>query len=54
MHKVNKIKVEFELISHADMYLFFEKGMRSGVSYISKRYSQASNKYIKSYDSKQE
>ena len=32
-------KVELELISDADMYLFFEKGMRGGVSYIFKRYN---------------
>ena len=30
-------KVELNLISDVDMYLFFEKGMRGGVSYISKR-----------------
>ena len=36
------------------MYLFFEKGMRVGVSYISKRYSKANNKYLKSFDPKQE
>ena len=36
------------------MYLFFEEGMRGGVSYISKRYSQTNNKYLKSYDLKQE
>ena len=47
-------KVELELTSGADMNLFFEKGMRSGVSYFSKRYSKAINKYIKSYDLKQE
>ena len=28
--------------------------MRSGVPYTSKRYSKANNKYLKSYDSKQE
>ena len=52
---LNMTKVELELISHADIYLFFEKGVRGGgVSYISKRYSQANNKYLKPYDPKQE
>ena len=36
------------------MYIFFEKGMRGGVSYISNRYSKANNKYFKSYDPNQE
>ena len=31
-------KVELELISDTNIYLFFEKGMRGGDSYISKRY----------------
>ena len=47
-------KVELELISDADMYLFYEKGMRGGASYFSKRHSKASNKYLKSYDTKKE
>ena len=33
--------------------IFFEKGIRDGLSYISNRYSKASNKYLKSYDPKQ-
>ena len=33
-------KVELELFSDADMYLFFKKGMRDRMSYISNRYSQ--------------
>ena len=51
---LNMTKVELELISPADMYLFSEKGMRGGLSHISKKYSQANNKYLKSYDPKQE
>ena len=52
---LNMTKVKFELISEADIYLFFEmKGMRGGVSDISKRYSKANNKYLKPCDPKQE
>ena len=51
---LNMTKVELELISDADMYLFYKKGMRGGVSYISKSHSRANNKYLKSYDPKQE
>ena len=32
------------------MYLFIEKGLRGGISYIDKRYSEANNKYLKNYD----
>ena len=47
-------KVELELFSGALKYLFFEKGMRGGVLYISQRYRKVNNKYLKSYDLKQE
>ena len=33
---LNITKVELELISDADMYSFFKKGMRGAVSYVSK------------------
>ena len=36
------------------MYIFFEKGARGGISYIFNRYRKATNKYLKSYDPKQE
>ena len=44
--------VKLEKISDIDMYLFIEKGMRGGISYIAKRYSEANNKYMKNYDPK--
>ena len=43
---LNMTKVELERIPDTNMYLFFEKGMRCGFSYISKRYSKSNNKYI--------
>ena len=49
---LNLAKVELELITAHHMYIFFEKGMRGRVSYISNRYSQASDKYLKSYNQK--
>ena len=51
---LNMIKVKLKLIPDPDMYMFFEKGTRGGVSYISNRYSKANNKYLKSFDPKQE
>ena len=45
--------MELELITDPDIYIFFQ-GMRGGVPYICNRYSKAKNKYLKSYDSKQE
>ena len=39
--------VALEKISDPDKYMFFEQGMRVGVHYINKRYSEASkNKHI--------
>ena len=53
---LNMAKVRLELIANPQRYRFFEKGMGGGVSYISirYRYSKANNKYLKSYDPKQE
>ena len=41
--------LELELISDMDIHFFVEKGMRGSISYVSKRYSKANNKYMKSY-----
>ena len=48
MLKMTEIKLK--LISDIDKYHFVEKGLRGGISYISKRFSEANNKYIKNYD----
>ena len=51
---VNMSKVELKRILHSDTYLLFDKCMRGGVSYISKRYSKYNHKNLKSYYQKQE
>ena len=44
-------KIELEKMRDPDKYMFFEQGMRGGVSYINKRYSEASkNKHILNLD----
>ena len=42
--------VRLEKIVNINMYLFIEKGLREGISYIAKRYAKANNKYMKGYD----
>ena len=51
---LNMTKMKVKLIADRDMYVFFEKDMTGGASYISNWYSEANNKYLKSYDPKQE
>ena len=46
--------MSLNFISDADMYLFVGRGMGGGVPYILKRYGKVDNKYLKSYDLKQE
>ena len=47
-------KIELERIPDPDIYIFFKKGTRGGISYVSIRNSKANSKYLKSYDSKDE
>ena len=44
--------VKLEKMSDIDKYLFIEKRLRGGISYIAKRYAKASNKYMNDYDPK--
>ena len=47
MLKMTDIKLE--KISDIDQYLFIEKGLRGGISYIAKRHSKANNEYCPDY-----
>ena len=44
--------VKLETISDIEKYLFIEKGLKGGISYIAKRHVKASNKYMKNYEPK--
>ena len=43
-------KVELEKISDPDKYIFIERCMRGGTSYISGRYSEVNYEYCPNYD----
>ena len=46
--------VKLEKISDLDKYLFIEKELRGGTSYIARRYAKANNKYMNDYDPKKQ
>ena len=47
---LNMTGVQLEKILEIDKYLFIEKGLRGGISYIAKRHAKANNKYMNDYD----
>ena len=50
MSKMNGLRLK--KIVDIVMYLFIEKGLRGGISYVAKRYAKANNKCMKNYDPK--
>ena len=50
MLKISGVKLE--KISDIDIYLFIEKEMRGGISYITRIYAKANKKSMKNYDPK--
>ena len=48
---LKKTEVNLEFLNDVDMLLMIEKGIRGGVSTITKRHAEANNPYMKTYDS---
>ena len=47
---LKKTGAELELFVERDMHLFFEKGIRGGISMITGRYAKANNPYMYDYN----
>ncbi|KAL9962348.1 hypothetical protein ACROYT_G031442 [Oculina patagonica] len=50
---LKKTGVELELLTDYEMHLFVERGIRGGISSVSKRYAKANNPYVKGFDPSQ-
>ena len=51
---LKETKQQLQLLTDYDMLMMFERGIRGGISHISKRYSEANNKFMKDYDPSKE
>ena len=47
---LKEAKQDLELLKDYDMLMMFERGIRGGITHISKRYAEANNKYMKDYN----
>ncbi|KAL9976670.1 hypothetical protein ACROYT_G013996 [Oculina patagonica] len=50
---LKKTGVELELLTDYEMHLFVERGIRGGISMVSKRYAKANNPYVEGFDPSQ-
>ena len=48
---LKETKQDLELLKDYDMLMMFERGIRGGITHISKRYAEVNNKYVKTFDS---
>ena len=51
---LKETEVELGLITHVDMLLMVEKGIRGGICHTILRYAKANNKYMKDYNKDEE
>ena len=47
---LKKTGVELDLLTDLDMHLFIDRGMRGGISMVSKKYTKANNPLVESYN----